>query len=70
MYSAELEKLKREKDEWRRRAQQLEDQASGLQVKQPSALRCVRAADPIIPILSESRLALRRLCVCPSDEPG
>ncbi|XP_028994653.1 thyroid receptor-interacting protein 11 isoform X2 [Betta splendens] len=32
MYSAELEKLRREKDEWRRRAQQLEDQASALQM--------------------------------------
>lgn len=36
MYSAELEKLKREREEWRRKAQQLEDQASALQVNQQS----------------------------------
>lgn len=34
MYSAELEKLKKEKDEWKRKAQRLEDQASSLQVNQ------------------------------------
>nr|XP_046268364.1 thyroid receptor-interacting protein 11 [Scatophagus argus] len=32
MYSAELEKHKKEKEEWRRKAQRLEDQASALQV--------------------------------------
>ncbi|KAF3700879.1 Thyroid receptor-interacting protein 11 [Channa argus] len=32
MYSAELDKLRREKDEWRRKAQQMEDQASALQI--------------------------------------
>ncbi|KAJ8289661.1 hypothetical protein GJAV_G00003870 [Gymnothorax javanicus] len=32
MYSAELEKLKKEKDEWRRKAEKLEDQASALQI--------------------------------------
>lgn len=32
MYSAELEKHKKEKDEWRRKALLLEDQASALQV--------------------------------------
>ncbi|XP_023286052.1 thyroid receptor-interacting protein 11-like [Seriola lalandi dorsalis] len=32
MYSAELEKHKREKEEWRRKAVKLEDQASALQV--------------------------------------
>ncbi|XP_058470581.1 thyroid receptor-interacting protein 11 [Solea solea] len=32
MYSAELEKLKREKEEWRKKAQRLEDQASALQL--------------------------------------
>eukprot|EP00064_Thunnus_orientalis_P017772 superscaffoldBa00003868_g17858 len=32
MYSAELDKLKREKEEWRTKAQRLEDQASALQM--------------------------------------
>ena len=32
MYSTELEKHKKEKDEWRRKAGSLEDQASALQV--------------------------------------
>lgn len=32
MYTAELEKHKREKEEWKRKAQRLEDQASALQV--------------------------------------
>ncbi|XP_074547629.1 thyroid receptor-interacting protein 11 [Halichoeres trimaculatus] len=32
MYSAELEKHKKEKDEWRRKAERLEDQASSLQI--------------------------------------
>ncbi len=34
MYSAELEKHKREKDEWRKKAERLQDQASALQVHQ------------------------------------
>lgn len=34
MYSAELEKHKKEKEEWRRKADLLEDQASALQVDQ------------------------------------
>lgn len=32
MYTAELEKLKKEKEEWKRKAQRVEDQASALQV--------------------------------------
>lgn len=32
MYTAELEKHKKEKEEWKRKAQKLEDQASALQV--------------------------------------
>lgn len=36
MYSAELEKHKKEKDEWKRKALVLEDQASALQVIQES----------------------------------
>ncbi|XP_019727923.1 thyroid receptor-interacting protein 11 isoform X2 [Hippocampus comes] len=32
MYSAELDKLRKEKEEWRRKAEQLEDQASALQM--------------------------------------
>lgn len=32
MYSAELDKLRKEKGEWRRKAEHLEDQASALQV--------------------------------------
>lgn len=32
MYSAELERHKREKEEWKRKAERLEDQASALQV--------------------------------------
>lgn len=35
MYTAELEKDKREKEEWKRKAERLEDQASALQVHQP-----------------------------------
>lgn len=34
MYSAELEKHKKEKEEWKRKALKLEDQASALQVNQ------------------------------------
>lgn len=34
MYTAELEKHKKEKEEWRGKAQRLEDQASALQVHQ------------------------------------
>lgn len=34
MYTAELEKHKKEKEEWKRKAQTLEDQASALQVHQ------------------------------------
>lgn len=36
MYSAELERHKKEKEEWRKKAQRLEDQASALQVNQQS----------------------------------
>ena len=36
MYSAELDKLKREREEWRTKAQRLEDQASALQVNKQS----------------------------------
>lgn len=32
MYTAELEKHKKEKEEWKRKAQRVEDQASALQV--------------------------------------
>lgn len=32
MYSAELERHKKEKEEWKRKAERLEDQASALQV--------------------------------------
>uniref|UniRef100_A0A3Q3MC08 Thyroid hormone receptor interactor 11 n=1 Tax=Labrus bergylta TaxID=56723 RepID=A0A3Q3MC08_9LABR len=32
MYSSELERLKRDKEEWRRKAERLEDQASALQI--------------------------------------
>lgn len=32
MYTAELERHKKEKEEWKRKAQRLEDQASALQV--------------------------------------
>ena len=32
MYSAELDRHKREKEEWKRKAEKLEDQASALQV--------------------------------------
>lgn len=32
MYSAELERHKKEKEEWKRKADRLEDQASALQV--------------------------------------
>lgn len=32
MYSAELDKLKKEKEQWKTKAQRLEDQASALQV--------------------------------------
>lgn len=35
MYTAELEKNKRQKEEWKRKAQVLEDQASALQVHRP-----------------------------------
>lgn len=34
MYTAELERHKKEKEEWKRKAQLLEDQASALQVPQ------------------------------------
>lgn len=36
MYSAELERHKKEKEEWKRKAVRLEDQASALQVNQQS----------------------------------
>lgn len=36
MYSTELEKLTKEKEEWKRKAQRLEDQASALQVNLPA----------------------------------
>lgn len=36
MYSAELDMYKRERDEWKRKALRLEDQASALQVNQRS----------------------------------
>lgn len=38
MYSAELERHKKEKEEWKRKAQRLEDQASALQVNQQSII--------------------------------
>lgn len=38
MYSAELERHKKEKEEWKRKAQKLEDQASALQVNQQSII--------------------------------
>lgn len=44
MYSAELEKLKKEKDEWRRKALLLEDQASALQMNLDEANAALESA--------------------------
>lgn len=49
MYSAELEKHKKEKEEWKRKALKLEDQASALQVNQ-QPITCQR----IISVISIS----------------
>ncbi|XP_042356027.1 thyroid receptor-interacting protein 11 [Plectropomus leopardus] len=44
MYSAELEKHKKEKDEWKRKAQKLEDQASALQINLDEANAALESA--------------------------
>ncbi|KAI4905023.1 hypothetical protein NFI96_020183 [Prochilodus magdalenae] len=44
MYSAELEKHKREKDEWRRKAETLEDRASSLQLNLDEANAALESA--------------------------
>uniref|UniRef100_A0A672JMG9 GRIP domain-containing protein n=1 Tax=Salarias fasciatus TaxID=181472 RepID=A0A672JMG9_SALFA len=44
MYSAELEKLRREKDEWRRKAVTVEDQASALQLNLDEATAALDSA--------------------------
>ncbi|XP_056152462.1 thyroid receptor-interacting protein 11 [Lampris incognitus] len=44
MYSAELDKHMKEKDEWRRKAQQLEDKASALQVNLDEANTALESA--------------------------
>ncbi|XP_060938568.1 thyroid receptor-interacting protein 11 [Limanda limanda] len=44
MYSAELEKLKREKDEWKKKALRLEDQASALQINLDEATSALDSA--------------------------
>ncbi|XP_034418796.1 thyroid receptor-interacting protein 11 isoform X2 [Cyclopterus lumpus] len=44
MYSAELDRLKKEKDEWKRKALRLEDQASSLQVNLDEANSALESA--------------------------
>ncbi|XP_010877722.2 thyroid receptor-interacting protein 11 isoform X2 [Esox lucius] len=44
MYSSELEKFKREKDEWRRKALKLEDKASALQINLDEANAALESA--------------------------
>ncbi|KAM9842122.1 thyroid receptor-interacting protein 11 [Aulostomus maculatus] len=44
MYSAELEKLTKEKEEWRKKAQRLEDQASALQINLDEATAALESA--------------------------
>ncbi|XP_062253174.1 thyroid receptor-interacting protein 11 [Platichthys flesus] len=44
MYSAELEKLKREKEEWKKKALSLEDQASALQINLDEATSALDSA--------------------------
>lgn len=47
MYSAELERHKREKEEWKRKADQLEDRASALQVNRSITDQRIHPADVI-----------------------
>lgn len=54
MYSAELERHKKEKEEWKRKAERLEDQASALQVNDRRRPDHRRAVPPT------SQLALTR----------
>ncbi|TDG99130.1 hypothetical protein EPR50_G00208180 [Perca flavescens] len=44
MYSAELDRHKKEKDEWKRKAQRLEDQASALQINLDEANAALESA--------------------------
>ncbi|XP_033498539.1 thyroid receptor-interacting protein 11 [Epinephelus lanceolatus] len=44
MYSAELEKHKKEKEEWKRKAEKLEDQASALQINLDEATAALESA--------------------------
>lgn len=50
MYTAELERHKKEKEEWKRKAQRLEDQASALQVhwliREPFRLSATEQQEP------------------------
>lgn len=43
MYSAELERHKKEKEEWKRKAERLEDKASALQVNRRDPVGVVRS---------------------------
>lgn len=43
MYSAELERHKREKEEWKRKAERVEDQASALQVNRGDLTSVIRS---------------------------
>lgn len=47
MYSAELERHKKEKEEWKRKADRLEDRASALQVNQLITDQRIRSPDVI-----------------------
>lgn len=43
MYSAELERHKKEKEEWKRKAERVEDQASALQVNRRDLTSVIRS---------------------------
>lgn len=47
MYSAELERHRKEKEEWKRKAERLEDQASSLQVNGSDSITVGRFLRPL-----------------------
>lgn len=47
MYSAELERHRKEKEEWKRKAERLEDQASALQVNGGDSITVGRFLRPL-----------------------
>lgn len=59
MYSSELEKHKREKEEWRTKAENVQDQAAALQVSSNRHMY-----KPVLSALCLTQVFMLMFCVC------